>query len=160
FSAHYEVGSGQLNWQRSEVGLAGRYYLGPVSLAAHADAGATFGSNPPRQRIFELGGTETLPGYEVDQFAGDYATLFRTFPSYRFNLWKRPIRLPRNIYMPGVSPGLAVSAQGAWTGFSSSAHEAANTLGEATKRVRATVGAGITLFADAVHIGFARPVDQ
>jgi hypothetical protein len=160
FIAHYEIGSGQLNWQRAEVGLSSRYYLGPLALAAHADAGATFGDNPPRQRIFELGGTETLPGYSVDQFAGDYATLFRSFASYRFNLWKRPIRLPRNIFVPGVNPGLAVSAQGGWTGFSSSAHEAANTLGEATKRVRATVGAGITLFADAVHLGFARPVDQ
>jgi hypothetical protein len=160
FVAHYEVGSGQLNWQRAEVGLSGRYYLGPVSFAAHADAGATLGSNPPRQRIFELGGTETLPGYSVDEFAGDYATLFRSFASYRFNLWKRPIRLPRNIFVPGVSPGLAVSAQGGWTGFSSSAHEAANTIGVASKTVRATVGAGITLFADALHLGFARPVDQ
>jgi len=159
-TSHYEIGSGQLNWQRAEVGVASRYYLGPVSLAVHADAGAVFGNNPPRQRIFELGGTETLPGYSIDQFAGDYATLFRSFASYRLNLWKRPIALPRNIFVPGVSPGLAISAQGGWTGFSSSAHEAANTLGEPTKRVRATVGAGITLFSDAVHLGLARPVDQ
>ncbi len=158
--AHYEIGSGQLNWQRAEVGLASRYYLGPLSLAAHADAGAVFGSTPPRQRIFELGGTETLPGYSVDQFAGDYAALFRSFASYRFGLWKRPIRLPRSIVVPGVSPGLAMSAQGGWTGFSSSLHEATNTVGEATKRVRTTVGGGLTLFADAVHLGFARPVDQ
>ena len=59
---HYEVGSGQLDWQRAEVAFSARYYLGRLSLAAHANAGAVFGSSPPRQRIFELGGEETPPG--------------------------------------------------------------------------------------------------
>src|SRR5262249_41061982 len=66
--AHYELGSGQLDWQRVELGLSGRYYLGPIVLAAHADAGAVAGADPPPQRIFELGGEGTLPGYAIDSF--------------------------------------------------------------------------------------------
>ena len=157
---HYEVGSGQLEWQRVELGLSGRYYVGPISLAAHADGGAVIGNHPPRQRIFELGGEGTLPGYEIDRFEGDYAALFRSFASYRFNIWKRPMHLWRNVFVPGVGPGLAVSAQGGWTAFASSARAAANPTAETTHGVRATVGGGVTLFSDAFHIGFARPVDQ
>lgn len=158
--AHYEAGSGQLDWQRVELGLSSRYYIGPISLAAHADAGAVIGDNPPPQRIFELGGVETLPGYDVDRFKGDYAALFRSFASYRFNIWKRPMHLIRNIFVPGVSPGLAMSAQGGWTAFSSSARAAANPTAETTNGIRATVGGGLTLFSDAVHLGLARPVDR
>jgi hypothetical protein len=158
--AHYEVGSGQLDWQRVELGLSGRYYIGPIALAAHVDGGAAIGSNPPPQRIFELGGEGTLPGYAIDQFKGDYAALFRSFASYRFNLWKRPMHLWRNVYVPGFGPGLAVSAQGGWTAFSSSARALANPGAATTNGVRATVGGGITLFSDAIHFGFARPIDQ
>lgn len=158
--AHYEVGSGQLDWQRVELGLSGRYYIGPVSLAAHADAGAAIGDHVPPQRIFELGGQETLPGYDVNAFQGDYAALFRSFASYRFNLWKRPMHFFRNVFVPGVSPGFAVSAQGGWTAFSSTASAAANPGAHTTNGVRATVGGGITLFGDAIHLGVARAVDR
>jgi hypothetical protein len=158
--AHYEIGSGQLDWQRVELGLSGRYYIGPISLAAHADVGAAIGDHVPQQRLFELGGQETLPGYDVNAFQGDYAALFRSFASYRFNRWKRPMHFFRNVFVPGVSPGLAISAQGGWTAFSSTASAAANPAAQTTQGVRATVGGGITLFGDAVHVGVARAVDR
>ncbi|MGH7617282.1 MAG: hypothetical protein ACREPM_08655 [Gemmatimonadaceae bacterium] len=158
--AHYEIGSGQLDWQRVELGLSARYYLGPVSVAAHADAGAALGESPPPQRIFELGGDQSLPGYAMDQFHGDYAALFRSFASYRFNLWKRPVHLVRSYFIPGLSPGVALSAQGGWTAFSSSARAAANPTFATTNGIRATVGGGVTLFSDVLHFGLARPVDR
>jgi hypothetical protein len=157
--AHYEVGSGQLHWQRVELGLSGRYYLGPISLAAHADGGAAFGDHLPSQRTFRLGGYGTLPGYSVDQFQGDYAALFRSFATYRFGIWDRPMHLWRTLFIPGVGPGIAVSAQGGWTAFSS-ANQDPTTAALATNGVRATVGGGITLFSDAFHLGLARPVDR
>ncbi|HEX7018893.1 MAG TPA: hypothetical protein VF159_02715, partial [Gemmatimonadaceae bacterium] len=104
------------------------------------------------------------------QFAGDRAALFRTFASYRFPLWQRPVHVVRFVYVPGVAPGVAFGAQGGWTELSSSAaRNAVLLLGDgwsttavstATDGVRATVGAGLTLFSDVVHIGFARPVDH
>jgi hypothetical protein len=156
--AHYEVGSGQLDWQRAELGVAGRLYVGPISLVARADAGATAASQLPLQRRFRLGGEGTLPGYAVDQFQGDYALLFRSFASYRLSVWKRPIHVWRSVFVPGVAPGFAVSAQGGWTAFSP-AHRTAVTTSLETHGMRATAGGGLTLFSDAIHLGVARPLD-
>ena len=157
--AHYEIGSGQLNWQRMELGLSARQYLGPISIAGHADGAAIVGSHPPRQRIVRIGGMGTLPGYEYNRFAGDYAALFRTFASYRMPLWQRPIHVFRNLFIPGLAPGIGVSAHGGWTKFSRR-DTLASENPESTERIRATVGGGLTLFSDLVHFGFARPVDR
>lgn len=168
--AHYEIGHGDLDWQRMQMSLAARRYLGPVSLALHADAGLLLGSNPPPQQLFELGGNQALPGYSYKEFAGDRAVLFRAFSGYRFPLWKTPMHVWRNYYIPGLSPGIGASIQGGWTELSSAgALAAVRALGAltdtvpvsvATHGVRATFGAGITLFSDVLHVGFARPVDH
>ncbi|HTE45650.1 MAG TPA: hypothetical protein VK636_10435 [Gemmatimonadaceae bacterium] len=165
---HYEVGSGDLDWQRIELGLSARRYFGPISFAAHADGGVVLGASPPPQQLFELGGDQSLPGYSYKQFVGDRAALFRMFGSYRFNIWQHPIHFIRNYFLPGLSPGIGVSAQGGWTELSSNgAALAAQQLSatgvdvpEITHGTRATVGGGITLFSDIVHIGVARPVDR
>jgi hypothetical protein len=167
---HYEGASGNLDWQRTELALSARKYFGPVSIAMHADGGIVLGDHPPPQTLFELGGNEVLPGYEYKQFAGDRAALFRSFASYRFAAWRRPMHFWRSYFIPGLGPGLAVSAQGGWTELSSvGARQAVAQLGDgwsatpvsqATNGVRATVGAGVTLFSDIMHFGVARPVDR
>jgi hypothetical protein len=166
---HYEGAEGDLDWRRAEIALSGRKYFGPFSLAAHGDAGIVIGANPPPQKLFELGGNELLPGYEYKQFAGNRAALLRTFASYRFNFWKRPIPFIRNYYLPAPTPGLAVSAQGGWAELSSPAAIAAvrqmglvngEPVSVATGGMRATVGGGITFFSDLLHVGVARPVDR
>jgi hypothetical protein len=165
---HQEAGAGDLDWQRTEVGVSARQYLGQLSLAAHADGGIVTGDIPPQQ-LFELGGYETLPGHDYKQFAGDRVALFRGFASYRFDLWKRPIRV-RNYVLPAVNPGIAMSIQGGWTELSSqSAREAVLRLGRtadgsplsvSTGGVRATFGGGLTLFSDLLHVGASRPIDH
>src|SRR5581483_5832304 len=37
--AHYEIGRGELDWQRMQLSLAARQYLGALSLALHVDGG-------------------------------------------------------------------------------------------------------------------------
>ena len=165
---HYELGSGDLEWQRIELGLSARQYVGAFSFAAHADGGVVLGDNPPPQQLFELGGDLSLPGYNYKQFVGDRAALLRLFGSYRFNIWQRPTHFWRNYFIPGVSPGIGVGVQGAWTELSSAgAIFAAERLGspgipvsEPTHGARATVGGGITFFSDILHVGVARPVDH
>jgi hypothetical protein len=76
----------------------------------------------------------------------------------------------RNYFIPGLGPGLALSVQGGWTELSSpGARDAVAQLGDGwsvtpvsqpTNGIRATVGAGMTLFSDILHVGFARPVDR
>lgn len=168
--AHYEIGRGDLDWQRMQLSLAARRYLGPVSLALHVDGGLLLGSHPPPQQLFEIGGNEALPGYDYKEFAGDRAVLFRGFSGYRFPLWKTPKHIWRNYFIPGLSPGVGASIQGGWTEISSpGAAQAVRELGSpadtvplsvATHGVRATFGAGLTLFSGIVHVGFARPVDH
>lgn len=167
---HYEAARGDLRWQRVELGLSARRHWGPVTAGAHADAGLVLSGVPPPQTLFELGGYETLPGYDYKVFAGDRAALFRSFVSYRFPVWRTPVRLFRGLYIPGIGPGIGASAQGGWTEISSDgAQRSVDALGAgfsggpvsvATGGVRATVGGGLTFFSDILHVGFARPVDH
>jgi hypothetical protein len=163
-----ELARGQLNWDRVELRVSARRYIGPLNIAFHGDGGADFGSEPPPQTLFELGGDASLPGYDYKEFVGDRAALARAAISYRLNLWKRPIRI-RGLVIPGVSPGLAVSANGGWTRLTASGSRAAARLGVdpsgtpgagPSRGIRATVGGGVTFFSDLVHIGVARPVDE
>ena len=168
--AHYEVGRGDLDWERIELGLAGRHYWGPLSVGAHVDGGVALGNMLPPQQLFELGGTVLLPGYDYKAFAGDQAALFRAFTSYRFAVWKRPVRVWRNFFLPGLTPGIAASVQGGWTRASTQgAVEAIRELGVdqegvpvsvPTGNVRSTFGIGLSFFADLVHVGVARPIDH
>jgi hypothetical protein len=168
--AHYEAATGEIDWQRLELAISARRYWGPVSVAAHVDGGIVSSDRPPPQTLFEMGGNELLPGYEYKQFAGDRAALFRSFANYQFPIWRRPLRVWRSYYIPGLSPGIVISAQGGWTELSSlGARQAASqlstdsrtiTVSEATHGVRATVGAGFGLFSNLVHVGLARPVDR
>lgn len=165
---HQEAGAGALDWQRTEVGLSARQYYGSISLAAHLDGGLVTGNVPP-QRLFELGGSETLPGYDYKAFAGDRAAVFRSYASYRFGFFKRPIRV-RNFFLPAFDPGLGASLQGGWTELSSQvARDAVRVLGlesdgsplsTATDGIRATAGGGLTLFSDLLHIGASHPIDH
>jgi hypothetical protein len=166
---HYEVTNGDLEWQRIELHLSARRYLGPVSFAAHADGGMLLGDHPPPQQLFELGGNELLPGYAYKEFAGDRAALVRSFASYRFGVLQKPIHFIRNFYLPGLSPGIAASIQGGWTEVSSpgaalAVRELGIVNGEPVSRAsggfRATAGGGVTFFSDLLHVGVARPVDH
>ncbi|HEY6826065.1 MAG TPA: hypothetical protein VI259_04350 [Gemmatimonadaceae bacterium] len=167
---NYEIANGQLAWQRVETGLAVRHYLGNLSLVMHTDAGAVFGDMLPPQTLFELGGTESLPGYSYKEFAGDRAVVFRSFASYRLGFWEKPIRAGRTLMLPGLSPGIVISVEGGWSELSSdAARRAAIQLGTTetgdpvsrpTDRIRSTVGAGVSLFSDLLHVGAARPLDH
>lgn len=165
---HHELGAGDLDWQRTELSVAARKYLGPISVALHADGGMLFGSTLPPQKLFELGGNELLPGYDYKQFAGDRAALFRTYLNYRSGYLKRPLRV-RSFYLPALNPGIGASIQGGWAELSSAAaRQAALGLGVVngvavsapTNGIRATAGAGLTFFSDLVHVGVARPIDR
>jgi len=167
---HYEIGRGDLEWQRAEVLLAGRKYLGPLVLSLQADAGAVWGAVIPPQQLFEVGGSGTLSGYDYKEFAGDRAALLRSGVSYAFPIWRMPHRLWRTLFVPGIAPGIAAGLQGGWTSLTTDAARASvDSLGAAwsttpvsrpTDGFRATFAIGLTFFSEAVHLGVARPVDH
>ena len=167
---HYEIGRGDLEWQRAEVLLAGRKYLGPLVLSLQGDAGAVWGEAIPPQQLFEVGGSGTLSGYDYKEFAGDRAALLRGDVSYAFPIWRMPHRLWRTLFVPGIGPGIAAGLQGGWTSLTTDAARASvNALGASwsttpvsrpTDGFRATFAIGLTFFSEAAHIGVARPVDH
>jgi hypothetical protein len=169
-NVRYEIGHGDLRWQRAELRLSGREYWGPVIVALHADAGALLGSQIPSQALFELGGSSVLPGYGYKEFAGDQAALFRGYASYTFPILRAPHRVWRMLYMPGLAPGFGAGFQGGWTRISSEAARLAVArlgvdsggmpLSRATDGIRATVGFGVTIFSGTFHLGVARPIDR
>ena len=169
-ATHYEIGRGQLDWQRAELSLFANRYWGPIALSVDAEGGALWGAVIPPQTLFELGGSGVLPGYAYKEFAGDRAALLRSDAFYSFPLWRSPNRLWRTLFIPGVGPGLAVGLQGGWTALSSNAARVAvsqlgagwsvTPVSRATGGFRATLGLGMTLFSGAIHIGFARPIDH
>ena len=169
-ATHYEVGRGELAWQRAQVSLFGRKYWGPIALSVDAEGGAVWGAVIPPQQLFEMGGSGVLPGYAYKQFAGDRAALLRSDASYSFPLWRSPHRFWRGFFIPGVGPGLAARLQGGWTELLSNASRVAvSELGAGwsatpvsvpTGGFRATLGLGMTLFSESLHLGIARPIDH
>ncbi|HTR79508.1 MAG TPA: hypothetical protein VMH39_15425 [Gemmatimonadaceae bacterium] len=166
---HYEAAVGQLAWQRAEVTVSARRYVGPITLSERADAGVVSGATIPPQQLFELGGDERLPGYPYKAFAGDRAALFRVFANYTLPVDRKPHRIGF-LVVPGLSPGFGAGVQGGWAQISDSAAARAVTalgagwsaapVSQATDGIRATVGAGLTLFSGAMHLVLARPVDH
>ncbi|HEY6089309.1 MAG TPA: hypothetical protein VD771_05925 [Gemmatimonadaceae bacterium] len=167
---HYEVGRGALDWQRAELLLAGRKYLGPLALWLQADAGVVWGAVIPPQQLLEVGGSGTLSGYDYKEFAGDQAALVRGNVSYAIPIWRVPHRLWRTLFVPGVGPGIVAGLQGGWTALSTdTAQQAAVALAtpfsttpvaRATGGFRATANFGLTFFNGSVHLGVARPIDH
>ena len=67
----------------------------------------------PRSGSSSSAANETLPGYDMDRFQGDYAALFRSFASYRFNIWKRPMH-SRAQFLPARRESRARRQRAGW----------------------------------------------
>jgi hypothetical protein len=177
--ASYEVAGGGLRWQRGELTAAARKNLSDFVIAARANGGIVTGQPLPAQQLFELGGENALPGYDYKAFAGDRAAAAGVLAAYGFPLLRRPWRVVRSLVIPGLSPGIAVGAQGGWTELSSegaraavqvlsangsidcvSPNECREPVSVATQGIRATVDARLTFFGGLVGVGVARPIDH
>ncbi len=171
---HYERADGDLRWQRLEARTAVRRELGPFQLYARGDAGVLLGSPVP-QVMFEIGSEQGLSSYGYKEFAGDRAAIIRTNLGYTFPILRAPIRLPGNMILPGLAPGVAAGIHGAWTEISSDAAQRALIdlgqrvdeetglavpLSRPTDGMRASAEFLLTFFSGALAFGVTRPVDH
>ena len=171
---HYERADGGLRWQRMELRTAARRELGPFQLYARGDVGALLG-DPVPQAMFEIGGAEGLTAYEYKEFAGDHAMLGRAVIGYTFPFLRAPIRLPSNLFVPGIAPGLAAGIHAGWTEVSNAAAQRAlMELGTTTDSVtglmvpvsrptdgvRASAEFLLTFFNGALAVGVTRQIDK
>lgn len=173
FRLHGETAEGELRWSRVEATLTGRRGVRDVVLQARLGAGAVFGRAIPPQQLFELGQNEDLAGYGYKEFGGDRATVGHLRASYTAPLLRRPHRVWRTYFIPGLSPGVAAGIDGGWAGAASAAaRQALLELGTTvrdgvvvpvsrpTGTARASVDLRVTAFGGGVSLGVARPVDH
>jgi hypothetical protein len=168
FGAHarYEVGRGDLAWQRVDVRLAAYTRFGPFVASAKVEGGAVVGDNVPAQQLFEIGGSQHLPGYDYKEFAGDRAAIGRAKLQYYFGIWRRPIDLDR-FQLPAPDPALYTSVQSGWTGTRESGTLAAMARFRpdespilTTGGALTTVAFGLEMFGGYLRFGVARAVDR
>ena len=173
FRLHAETAHGELSWSRVDAMLTGRRGVRDVVLQARLGAGALFGRALPPQQLYELGQNEDLAGYDYKEFGGDRAAIGHLRASYIAPLLRRPHRLWRTYFIPGLSPGLAAGIDGGWAGAeSAAARQALLELGTTLRNgvvvplsrpsgtVRASLDLRVTLFGGGVSAGVARPVDH
>lgn len=156
----YERGDGQLRYQRVEGRFTARVNRGKLALGARLDVGATTPGAPPQQ-FFELGRNQNLPGYDYKQFAGDQAAILRGQVFRGFGILGMPTRITPRLWLPPISPGIALSLQAGYTRASTpTALNTVQLLGsETTGRVRSSASLTLRFFGQAVGLGVARPLD-
>jgi len=166
----YEIASGELDWQRAELRLASRAYLGNLLLSARVDGGVLLGGAAviPPQALYELGGGPDLPSYGYKEFGGDRAALGRSLVAWNIPVLRMPRRVWR-FFIPGVSPAIGAGVQGGWTEASGPAARTAllalggdgvTPLSRPTDGVRATADFRLTILSGALGAGYARPLDH
>jgi hypothetical protein len=171
---HYERADGDVRWQRLELRTAVRRELGPFQLYGRGDVGTLLGSPAP-QVMFEIGSGQGLSAYGYKEFAGDRAAIVRTVVGYTFPFLRAPMRLPSQLFVPGLAPGIAAGIHGAWTEVSSRAAQRAllelgtttdsvtgltTPLSRPTDGMRASAEVLLTFFSGALAVGVSRPIDH
>lgn len=156
---HGEAAAGELDWTRVEAGLRVGRVLGRVSVDGRVDGGVLFSSDPPPQRLLELGRYSGLPGYAARAFAGDRAVVGQAAVGYTLPLLRRPMGSGAFL-LPAVAPAPTVILRAGWTGASDDALVVLDRIGAVTSGgVRSTVDLRLRLFGGGVSLGFARPLD-
>ena len=177
----YERGDGALAWQRVEARLTARRTQRAITYAGRVDAIALFSNSPVPQQLIEFGENEGLPGYAFKEFGGDRAVLGRAAIAYELPLLRAPIRVRlgggrfRRVFLPGISPSLAIGAQAGWARATTNASRSALALfgtrtdtltglqvpaTRPTDGIRSTVNFSLRLFGGTIGLGVARPLDR
>ncbi|MGH7482973.1 MAG: hypothetical protein ACRELV_12530, partial [Longimicrobiales bacterium] len=158
---HYELGAGELDWQRVEAGLGLRRVFGRFTLAGRADAGLVLADRPPPQQLFELGTNNGLSGFEEKAFTGDRAALARVLAMYTLPILGDPIALGGFFKLPGIAPAPSVEVQAGVTAASDDALAVMQPFGwQTSDGVRATIDLRLRFFGGGVSVGFARPLGE
>lgn len=126
---------------RAEAGWARNWEVGQTELELRSAAGLALGELP-RQELFLLGGRGTLPGYPFRAFGGD-----------RFALGQAT--LTTELQHPWLR-GRLLGAVG-WSGQGAAGERALGLWDAApTGGVRSSLGAGLGIFHDILHLDLAR----
>ncbi len=157
---HLEGGTGDLEWVRAEAGVGTRTLKGPVSLEGSVAGGATVSGDPPPQRLFELGRSSGLAGYEERAFTGDRMALVHAAVSYSLPILRRPLG-GSGFWLPAPAPAPTVFFRSGWVDASDDALPVVESVaGEPSDGWRSSFGVGLRLFGGGLSLGVARPLES
>ena len=159
-SLTYELGTGDLDWQRSLLQTFGQRMYHRFILAARADGSVINGKRLPVQQLIEVGGAEGLPGYAYKEFAGDQALVARGTIGFLLPIQEQPIRFNR-LTLPAIGPQLQVGLFGGVTSASGTTRAQLDQLQwKTTDGWRGTFDVRLRFFGGAFSIGASRPIDH
>jgi hypothetical protein len=157
--AEAELGFVDFRYNRVAGLLSFRGIAGPFTLAARADAGHAWGGVPP-QKLFRFGSIEGLRGYEANEFGGSTALLARGRALLGLPpRTARPLARSGLFLIPPLRPSLVLLAESGWTEIAENLEFELLRLGSRpTEGFRTSVGAGLSIFDDAVTVERIQPV--
>lgn len=159
-SLTYEIGSGDLDWQRTLLQTFGQRMFRRFILAARADGSVIDGKQLPVQQLIEVGGAEGLPGYEYKEFAGDRALVARGTVGYLLPILEAPIRFTR-LTLPAIGPQIQIGLFGGVTSARSTTRAQLHALNwKTTDSWRGTLDIRLRFFGGAFSVGASRAIDH
>jgi hypothetical protein len=155
-----ETATGDLTWQRYEIGGALRHRTGRWTFSVAGDAGIVRSTALPPQALYQLrqvsdfySAANTLP------FTGDRGALARGGVMYTLPVLSAPTHVGKYT-IPGLAPSPFVGLQSAWTGASPTALSLMNRFGWRTSNGgRSAADVGIGFFGGSVGVGVVRAFD-
>lgn len=167
-----EVGVGDFRFARATGLLSLRRPLGPFTLATRIDAGYATPAAPP-QFLYRFGEVEGLSGFRPDRegclaeqcpdlFGGNAAAIARA----RF-LVPLPPRASEPLYrtgifiVPPIRPSFVLLGEAGWAKVDADARSALTRIrAQPTGGVLGSVGAGISIFDDALTLEYIHPLND
>jgi len=169
-SASYEQGWGSRPYQRIQGGIVVRANYRSATLTIVGDIGYTRADSFPTQQMFLIGGSGTMPGYDYDQFGGNFATLARTMIAFPLPLLQAPLQFGKAT-VPAIAPNLSFRLYSGHTeNTTDAAAVALNNVGTqsvngmsvpfsvASNGLQQTFEARISVFGNLLGFGLATPL--
>jgi len=140
--------------------LSFRRAAGPLVLAGRLDAGHVTDGAPP-QRLFRFGSMEGLSGFEANEFGGSTAALGRA--RLLVPLPPRgaePLARSGPFFLPPPRPAFVLLGEAGWADVSDQLRPELERLGaRPTDGVIGSVGAGVSVFEDAISLEYSVPLN-
>lgn len=154
-----ERGDGALTFTRVDGRLVGRRQWGPIVATSRVQAAALIGPTAPVQRLVELGGPTSLPGFGYKAFTGTRGAVSRATLSYVLPVLSQPLRFGR-LALPALAPSPSIGVTAGIVESAAAAQGRIAALGwNGSQGVRGSVDLRLRIFGGGLSAGVARAFD-
>ncbi len=154
-----ERGDGELEFTRIDARVVARRQWGPVIGTSRVQLATLVGPSAPVQRLVELGGPTSLPGFGYKAFTGTRGALSRATLSYVLPILSQPLRFGR-LALPALAPSPSIGVTAGVIESAASAQGRIAALGwNGSQGVRGSVDLRMRFFGGGFSAGVARAFD-